>query len=192
MSAPVQVTSATGGRSKPIAPGPKFEEVAPEVVDEALRQIVEENEKKRGAWVFPWEIILAYITHFGDWPAWSYVKRRQTQLSPPGQQGVWSSFLSIFGRAAKQDYHAHRFQSELFLVLAGTLRLRVEESGELVQYVLKRGDLAVIPPGVFHRAEVIKDSDDENSEEPAVLVVKSPNAHPDVPGYKLTKPLPVS
>ena len=190
MSLQQQITPSADGRSKLTEPGPRLEEVAPEVVDEALSQLVEENEQKRGVWVFPWEIIIAYVTHFGDWPLWTYVKRRRATLKPPAQQGAPSSFVSIFGRAAKQDFHAHEFQTELFFVHAGILRLWVEENEGLVQYELHRGDFAQIPCGVFHLSEVLADPAVDGREEPAVLVVKTPNAHPDVPGYKLTKPFP--
>jgi quercetin dioxygenase-like cupin family protein len=190
MSLQTAIIPSIDGRTKPSEPVPPLNDVPSEVIDEALSQIVEENEKKRGAWVFPWEVILAYVMRFGDWPLWTYVKRRRSQLSPPGQQGVYSSFVSIFGRAAKQDFHAHEFQTELFFVHAGILRLWIEEDRGLVQYELHRGDLAQIPCGVFHRSEVLADPGAGDGEEPAVLVVKSPNAHPDVPGYKITKPFP--
>jgi mannose-6-phosphate isomerase-like protein (cupin superfamily) len=177
------------GKKEPNGPCLALDGVAAEVIDKALGQIVQKNEgKTHGAWIFRWWAILAYIMHFGDWPACSYVKARRG-LSPPGHQGVWSSFVSVFGAAARQSYHMHMYQSEIFIVLRGMLVLWIEEGGKPVRHVLHELDWCVVPQKTFHLSEVFKGRD---GEEPAVLVIKSPCIHTDVPGYKLEKPFPAN
>ena len=56
-------------------------------------------------------------------------------------------YLKVAKVQGELTWHAHAGQDELFLVLKGTLRLRIEGREDLV---LDAGDVHVVPAGVRH------------------------------------------
>ena len=60
------------------------------------------------------------------------------------------SYVKLAKLKGEFIWHQHEHEDELFLVISGTLRMRVREMGEERELTIRPGEFVVIPHGVEH------------------------------------------
>jgi mannose-6-phosphate isomerase-like protein (cupin superfamily) len=84
---------------------------------------------------------------------------------PWGYELIWAHTERYVGKVLhiraghRLSLQFHRIKDETIHVWSGSMRLVIEEGGELVERELEPGDGCRIPPGVRHRMIAITDCD---------------------------------
>lgn len=60
------------------------------------------------------------------------------------------SYVKVVKLQGDFMWHHHEVEDELFLVIAGELRMKVRENGAEREFVIKPGEFIIIPRGVEH------------------------------------------
>lgn len=60
------------------------------------------------------------------------------------------SYVKLAKLKGEFIWHQHEHEDELFLVISGTLRMRIREMGEERELTIRPGEFVVIPHGVEH------------------------------------------
>ena len=78
------------------------------------------------------------------------------------QEGIWKEINIIESKkGSRRGDHYHKKAVEMFIILSGKVKLYLqseEDKERVMTLVVKKGDVFIVPPLVWHTFEILEDS----------------------------------